>query len=357
VACDRAGRPGLRSRSSLETLLTTWLFLIGLAIGSFLNVVIARVPLGQSVVRPRSRCPRCGHQLAWYENVPVVSWLALRGRCSSCRAPISPRYLVVELLTGLLYVACVARLGWDWPLVGALTFVTVLLPLVFIDAEHWVLPFELLWPGIGLGLALRAPLGLESVEVGLWGAGAGYLAFRAMELLGWLAMGQEALGAGDKYLLAMVGATLGWRPLLGVVLLSALQGAVYGVAMLRLTGRAGPGHPASTGAKAAGGSADDLPAPREGRERWTPAFLRPGLPWWQRALLVPYALLVQDIPDPPPLDETGQEPEWIPQANNLPFGPWIGLAALEVLLAGPALQALAQSTPFGLTAQVLFGGA
>jgi leader peptidase (prepilin peptidase)/N-methyltransferase len=335
----------------VETLLITWLFLLGLAIGSFLNVVIARVPEGESIVRPRSRCPRCGHQLPWYENVPVVSWLALRGRCSSCKAPISPRYLVVELLTGLLFVACAARLGWDWPLVSALTFVTVLLPLVFIDAERWVLPFELTLPGIALGLALRAPQGLEALEAGLWGMAAGFLAFRLMELLGWLAFGKEALGAGDKYLLAMVGATLGWRPLLGVVLLSALQGAVYGLVRVGLTGRAGPAPAPQAGAER------EAPVPTApGREPWTPAFLAPGLPTWRRLLLVPHALLFQDIPDPPPADEQGESPEWVPGASNLPFGPWIGLAALEVLLIGPTLVALARRSPFSLTAQVLFGG-
>jgi leader peptidase (prepilin peptidase)/N-methyltransferase len=310
-------------------------------------VVIARVPAGESIVRPRSRCPRCGHQLPWYENVPVVSWLALRGRCSRCKAAISPRYLTVELLTGLLFVAAAVRLGWDWPLASALTFITVLVPLIFIDAELWLLPFELTLPGIALGLALRAPQGLEALAVGLWGAAAGFLTFRLMELLGWLAVGREALGAGDKYLLAMVGATLGWRPLLGVVLLSSLQGAAYGLVRVRLTGRAGPEHPTEA---AAGAN-----TPPAGREPWTPAFLRPGLPPWRRALLVPYALLLQDIPDPPPPGEQGEEPEWVPGASNLPFGPWIGLAALEVLLAGPALVALARQTPLSLTAQVLFG--
>src|SRR5690349_9021496 len=98
----------------INSLLAGWLGLLGLAIGSFLNVVIARVPKEESIVRPPSRCPRCGHSLAWYENIPLFSYLALRGKCSSCKAPISPRYPLVELLTGLLFLACLVRFGWSW---------------------------------------------------------------------------------------------------------------------------------------------------------------------------------------------------------------------------------------------------
>ncbi|MGZ3460517.1 MAG: prepilin peptidase, partial [Archangium sp.] len=110
---------------------------MGLLFGSFLNVVIARVPAGESIVRPRSRCPRCGHQLAWYENIPVLSWLALRGRCSSCGQPISWRYPLIELLTAALFLACQRRFGWSPELVSALVLVLVLVPLSFIDLEHW----------------------------------------------------------------------------------------------------------------------------------------------------------------------------------------------------------------------------
>ncbi len=351
-------------------------------------------------MRPGSRCPKCGHALPWYENIPVVSWLALRGRCSGCQAPISPRYLFVELLTGTLFVAATTRFPFDWPLVSALVFISVLLPLIFIDAEHWILPFELTLPGLAAGLLLAAPGGSGAFFAALLGAVVGFLAFRVMEFAGWYATGREALGAGDKYLLALVGAQLGWRPLLGVILFSSLQGAVYGLVRMKLTGRAGPTlgeaplSPAPDGTnvpmpadplhgaasepaaatepaapsqapvtpdgatplppQAAAEEADDTEAPR--RDPFTPAFLAPGLPAWKRLMLVPYTVFLQDVPDSPPADEeTGEEPEWVPGASNMPFGPWIGLAALQVMFLGPWLVDTLARTPFRLTAEILFG--
>lgn len=320
---------------------------MGLSIGSFLNVVIARVPHDESIVRPRSKCPKCGKPLAWYDNVPVVSWLVLRGRCRNCKAPISPRYILVELLTGTLFMACLARFDWTWQLVPALTLVVVLVPLVFIDAEHWVLPFELTLPGIALAVLLRAPEGLAAVKTAALGVVAGFLLFRVMEFAGWAVTGREALGAGDKYLVAMVLGFLGWRAILGVVLLASLQAAVVGVVRMRLTGKA---HEDAADADEEAED-DDEPPPRQ---KWTPAFLAPGLPAWKRVVLVPYALLFQDVPDPELDEETGED-TWEPQANNLPFGPWIGLAALEVMLLGPWLAAKLVGTAFELHGQLLFG--
>ena len=320
---------------------------MGLSIGSFLNVVIARVPHDESIVRPRSKCPKCGKPLAWYDNIPVVSWLVLRGKCRNCKAPISSRYILVELLTGMLFMACLARFDWTWQLVPALTLIVVLVPLVFIDAEHWVLPFELTLPGIALAVLLRAPEGLPAVKTAALGVVAGFLLFRVMEFAGWAVTGREALGAGDKYLVAMVLGFLGWRAILGVVLLASLQAAVVGIVRMRLTGKA---HEDAKDSEEADED-DDEPAPRQ---KWTPAFLAPGLPAWKRLVLVPYALLFQDVPDPELDEETGED-TWEPQANNLPFGPWIGLAALEVMLLGPWLAAKLVGTAFELHGQLLFG--
>ncbi|MFZ5438635.1 MAG: prepilin peptidase [Myxococcota bacterium] len=374
----------------MEALITIWIALLGLSIGSFLNVVIARLPQEDEVdepdpgdswwagwkatfrlsgraygrlVSPRSHCPKCGHQLPWYENVPVVSWLMLRGRCSGCKAPISPRYVLVELLTGALFLAATTRYPFDWPLVSALTFLTFLIPLIFIDAELWILPFELTIPGLVAAVLLAIPQGSEALHSSLIGAVAGFLTFRFMEVLGFLVtgrmvrdektgvtrfMGLEALGAGDKYLLAMIGAQLGWRALLGVVLLSSLQGSVVGIARRRLTGRAGPAPQTESTEEG-----ED-----EGPERFpfTPDFLKPGLPLWKRVVLVPITILFQDIPDsPPPDEETGEVPDWEPQANNLPFGPWIGLAGIEVMLFGPWVVEKLAHTPWAAVSQVLFG--
>lgn len=370
----------------MQVLITIWIAVVGLSVGSFLNVVIARMPTaeldgpepqgfwaharaalrfsGHAYSRlwtpKHSVCPKCGHQIRWFENIPVVSWLALRGKCSACKAPISPRYILVELLTGTLFVAMLARFPPDWQLVSALTFLTFLIPLIFIDAEHWILPFELTLPGILGGLLLAVPRGEEAFMFALWGAVIGFVAFRVMEFIGWAATGQEALGAGDKYLLAMVGAQVGWRGLLGVILLSSLQGSIVGLVRMRMTGRAGPDSPLPRGEGQGEGSepstSTEAPAEEENtRDPFTPEFLKPGYAWWARLLLVPYTLLLQDIPDEPPADEHGETPEWEPGANNIPFGPWIGLAGLEVLLFGPRIVESLTHTPFRLMAEIIFG--
>lgn len=305
-----------------ERVAVWYLGFIGLCVGSFLNVVIARVPEGLSVVKPRSRCPKCGHQLAWYENVPVLSWVLLRGKCKGCKAPISPRYAVVELLTGLLFVAAQSRFGFGWELVLALVFVSFVVPLVFIDAERWILPFELTLPGLVFGLACRVPLGIDAVLDGVIGLVVAFVTFRVFELLGWLAFKKEALGGGDKFLLAMIGAFLSWRVLFGVIFLSSLQAAIFGIARLAFTGRAGP--------------QGDEQGPEPAPPTMTWDFAKPGLSFGRRLALLPWSIFLQPIPDDP-VDEKGEEIEWQPEATNLPFGPWLGLAALEIMLFGPVL--------------------
>ncbi len=346
-------------RHLLNPVFVTTLGVLGLLLGSFLNVVIHRVPRDESIVSPPSHCPQCNHAIAWYENIPVLSWLWLRGKCSGCQAPISPRYALVELLTGFLFLAAYARFGWGYGLVPALCFICLVVPLVFIDAELWILPFELTLPGLVLGLVLRVPMGWPAVQDGLWGAGVAFLAFRLMEWGGWLALRKEALGAGDKFLMALLGAFLGWKPLLGIILLSSVQGAVWGIASLLITGRAGPAMPQPEGPtpqggrRAARGSSDAEEPPLT----FTPEFLLPGLPLWKRLLLFPYTVFLQPIPDDPPLPEGAApdaEPEWTPGATNLPFGPWIGLAGLEVLLLGPFLSQLAGHTLLGAALQLIF---
>ena len=312
----------------VEGFFATWLFVTGLVVGSFLNVVIARVPLEQSIVRPRSRCPKCGHVLAWYENIPLLSWLALRARCRGCSAPISMRYPLVELLTGLLYFACLRRFGWDFALVPALVLVTLLVPLTFIDLDHWILPLSMTVSGTLAGLVLAVPRGVEHFWDALLGAAVGFLVFRMMEYVGWKVFKKEALGAGDKYLVAMLGAFLTWRALLGILLFASMQGAGVGILMLALTGRAGPRGAEATTPEAP--SEDELPL------TMTWEFTRAGLPVWKRLLLVPYCLLFQPIPDAP-LDEHGEEEDWVPDRTSIPFGPWLALAGLEVLLLGPWL--------------------
>jgi leader peptidase (prepilin peptidase)/N-methyltransferase len=362
-----------------ESLFVVFLFVLGLLFGSFLNVVIHRLPRAESETStwwvgysslsnpPRSRCPHCQHEIRWYENIPVFSWLALRGKCSACKAPISPRYVLVELMTGLLFVACFVRFGWTYPLLPALVMMVLVVPLVFIDAEHWILPFELTLPGIALGIALSAPLGWEVTRNALVGATGGFLAFRAMEFFGWLLFRKEALGAGDKYLLALLGAFLGWRPLFAVLFLSSIQGAVFGALNLALRGRAGPeapteGTPATPPPDGTTPPTDAPADAEEGEEEvftFTPDFLKPGVSLLRRLVLVPWTLLFQPIPDDPPTPE-GEAAEddvddWTPGVTSLPFGPWIGLAGLEVLLLTPWLHATFAGTAFSATLRLLFG--
>lgn len=303
----------------LERLVVT---VLGLCFGSFFNVLIHRLPNDESIISPGSKCPKCGHALRWYENIPVLSWVALRGRCSKCKTRISARYVAVELLTGVLFLACYERFGLTWQLGAALTMVTFLVPLTFIDAAHWILPFELTLTGLAAGIAFGLRDGVPGVQLAALGAVTGFLAFRAVEWFGWLAFKKEAMGAGDKFLVALICAFLGPRALLGIFLLSSLQGSVWGLLMLALKGRAGPA-PEEEG---------DEAQPRT----MTWEFAKPGVPFWKRLVRFPYDVLFQPIPDEPK-DEKGNEVEWQPDPTSLPYGPWLALSAMEILLIGPVL--------------------
>jgi leader peptidase (prepilin peptidase)/N-methyltransferase len=304
--------------SLMNGLFAIVLALLGLLIGSFLNVVIARVPRELSIVRPGSHCPVCGHPLPWYENIPLLSWIYQRGRCTSCKARISWRYPLVEALTALLFLACLQRFGWTGELASALMLVVLLIPLTFIDLEHWLLPFALTIPGIALGLLFSLAQGLPRFRDSAIGAAAGFFGFWAIERLGRKVFKKEALGGGDKYLLALIGAFLTHRPLLGVVFLASVQGAVVGSVLLALYGRAGP-------------------APAE-KEPPSPPANPSGPPGSGTEL-------------EPALSENGEE-DWRPGPTNLPFGPWLALAALEQLLVAPWL---AHLVPWRAV-QLLLGG-
>jgi leader peptidase (prepilin peptidase)/N-methyltransferase len=205
--------------------------LFGLVIGSFLNVCIHRLPLHQSVVHPPSRCPRCGRTLSWFDNIPVVSWLVLRGRCRQCAEPISARYPLIELVTAILFVV-IAWLSPPGPLLASrLVFGSALVVLFMIDLEHQILPNVITLPGIVIGLALSffAPPGPIDALIGaalgagvLYAIAAGYYFLRK----------EEGMGMGDVKMLAMIGAFLGWQAVLLTLILSSFSGAVVGIALL-----------------------------------------------------------------------------------------------------------------------------
>jgi leader peptidase (prepilin peptidase)/N-methyltransferase len=241
------------TRDHVDPVFASSIFFVGLAFGSFLNVCIYRLPLGLSVVTPRSACPKCKQPIAFYDNVPVLSWLILGGRCRQCKTGISPRYLMIELLTGLLFLACYWYFGLTLFTLKYCTFAFLLLGLIFTDAETKLLPDKLTLPGLALGVifSLLVPVSdlasqfvpamvnlpfssdvsvrllslldsLLGAAVGasfIYGAGAIYLRWRGM----------EGMGFGDVKLMAMVGAFLGMKLTIFTIFTASLAGSVFGL--------------------------------------------------------------------------------------------------------------------------------
>lgn len=244
---------------SLQWLEASIVAVLGLLIGSFLNVVIYRMPKilerqwaaecaemsgkppevaeAFNLMRPRSRCPHCGHQIHWYENIPVVSYLFLRGRCSACKASISVRYPMVELATSALFFFCAWRWGASTQGLVWCAFCACLLALALIDWDTTLLPDDLTLPLLWLGLIAAAmkwiPVDLNSA---LWGAVAGYL---SLWMVYWgfkLVTGKDGMGYGDFKLFAALGAWFGWQVLIPMILLASVIGAIVGIAMKFSTG-------------------------------------------------------------------------------------------------------------------------
>jgi leader peptidase (prepilin peptidase)/N-methyltransferase len=248
----------------LQTHRACWIgavMVLGLLVGSFLNVVILRLPprlthgwrrdaretLGlpeeaslpepPGIVHPPSRCPHCNHRLRPWENIPLLSYLALRGRCGHCRAPISPRYPLVEALTALLFAIVAWRFGVGIEALGALTLTGLLITLSIIDLDHQLLPDDLTLPGMWLGLAFSLTGAFTDPATALIGAMAGYLALWSVYQAFRVLTGKEGMGYGDFKLLALLGAWLGWTYLPGVILIGSLVGAMVGTVALRVTGQ------------------------------------------------------------------------------------------------------------------------
>ncbi len=228
---------------------------LGLLVGSFLNVVIHRLPKmleaqwaaecaelsGQvlpaqpklNLLVPRSRCPECGHEIRWYENIPVLSFLALRGKCSSCGTRIGFRYPVVELVTGGLFFFCATRWGWTMTTVAWCIFCATLVALTCIDWDTTLLPDDMTLPLLWLGLiaaALRWNT-LVTLPDALWGAVAGYLSLWLVYWAFKLVTGKEGMGYGDFKLFAALGAWFGWQALVPIILMASVIGAIIGIAM------------------------------------------------------------------------------------------------------------------------------
>lgn len=268
-----------------DWLAAVFAFVFGSLVGSFLNVVIHRLPRGESVVRPRSRCPGCRRPIRWYENVPILSWIVLRGRCRGCKARISLRYPLVELAGGLLALACLRQFGLaPWALC-AFAFLAALLALTYIDLDHWLLPRVITIPFVVLGVAVSWIPGGPGLVGSVLGAAAGFAGFVLIGAVAERILKKEAIGGGDVWLFAMIGAWLGLRALLPVALLASLQGAIAGIVLV---------------------------AAARGEGRRTAA---------------------------PPPKPTGDEEldAWEPPPGALPFGPFLSLGAAEFLFFGDAL--------------------
>jgi leader peptidase (prepilin peptidase)/N-methyltransferase len=207
--------------------------LFGAVIGSFLNVCIYRLPLGRSVVWPSSACPSCRRQLAWYENVPVLSWLVLMGRCRSCRASISSRYPIIEALTGVMFAAAWWHFGPGWLLASRLILGSALIVLFAIDLEHQLLPNVITIPGIVVGFALSFPTGLGWLS-SLLGIVIGGGTLLAIAEGYYRVRHEEGLGMGDVKMLAMIGAFLGWPATLMTLMMGSIAGAIVGMLVIAL---------------------------------------------------------------------------------------------------------------------------
>src|SRR5688572_22127668 len=218
-----------------ETITVVFLLTFGLAVGSFLNVCIYRLPRRESLNWPGSHCTTCSRALAWYENVPLVSWLVLRGRCRSCRAAISPMYPIVEAVTGAVFVAGYFIYGWTPLLAVRLLLACAMIVLFAIDLQHRILPNVITLPGIVIGFALSffLPPGWLASLIGLV-AGGGVL-FAIGETY-YRLRGVEGLGMGDVKMLAMIGAFLGWKLMLVTLVLASFAGSFVGIGLM-VTGR------------------------------------------------------------------------------------------------------------------------
>jgi len=209
---------------------------LGAMLGSFLNVCIHRWPKEESVVRPRSRCPGCGEMIAWHDNIPVVSWLFLLGRCRRCRASISVQYPLVELAMAGVWAFMVWRYGVTWQAASGAVFFSILLGIAMTDAREYIIPDEFSLGGLVIGLLLSLSRGSSGLIDAVIGAVAGFLLLWTVGAIGRRMFKEEAMGGGDIKMMAMVGAFVGWQGVLLTVFLGALLGTIVFVP-LSLIGR------------------------------------------------------------------------------------------------------------------------
>ncbi len=200
--------------------------LFGAIFGSFLNVCILRLPAEQSVVSPGSRCPKCGYVLKWYDNIPILSWLSLGGKCRGCKAPISIQYPLVELATALIWAGFTWMLGPTLELFRGATLFTLLLGIAMTDAREYIIPDEFSLGGLVLGLLFVIPGGFHPIGQALFGASVGFVLLWIVAVGGKAVFKEEAMGGGDIKMMAMVGAFTGWTGVILTIFLGSLLGTL-----------------------------------------------------------------------------------------------------------------------------------
>lgn len=248
---------------SEPTFFVVFSIIIGLMVGSFLNVVIhrlpkmmensekayvaeaygvkhdAKIPTKYNIVTPRSACPSCGHQIKAIENIPIISYLILGGKCKGCKTKISPRYPLIEALTGVLIGAVAYKFGYSNASLFAFIFVFALVTLTFIDFDTQLLPDDITLPLLWLGLLFNLNAGFTDLKSAVLGAVFGYLILWSVYWLFKIVTGKEGMGYGDFKLLGAIGAWFGWQLLPAVILLSSVVGAVIGIGMIAFRGKSG----------------------------------------------------------------------------------------------------------------------
>ena len=214
---------------SERTVFLPILFIYGTILGSFANVVIFRLPRGESVVKPGSYCRSCKTPIRWYHNIPILSWFILRGKCANCGVGYSIRYPIVELVMGLLFALAGAALGFHWLLLEALIFIFCVVSASMIDIDHMILPDKFTISGVAIGLIGAALNPERSFLDALYGAFFGFGVLWAVAYLYFVFRNREGMGGGDIKLLAWIGAVLGWKAIPAVILISSILGSVAGI--------------------------------------------------------------------------------------------------------------------------------
>lgn len=224
---------------TINHILEVFSFCLGAVVASFLNVVIYRVPNGMSIVKPASHCPKCKTPIKWYHNIPIFAWLFLRGKCAYCKAPISPRYALVELLGGIVFLMAFHDVGVSFALPFVWIWLSLMIVGTFIDFDHKLLPDFVTVGGMILGVAMN---GMSTSITGdlywilnsLSGLGLGFGLFWLIRFIGGKVFGREAMGLGDVFLMGAVGAMTGWVGVLATLMISSISGSIVGLALIGL---------------------------------------------------------------------------------------------------------------------------